>query len=122
MAIGKWVTFSIVGALGYQYQNAALHHLRVLYDIYPVSQTYMEMTSYRGGLATWVRTEGSLPRDLRSWLNGNYRTTSKDDAGIDYFGTPYRGDYDDRGRAQIRSCGRDRRCHNSDDLIMPLGV
>ncbi len=119
--VGKIVTLGIVMALGYQYQNAVVHHLRVLYDIYPVAQTYMEMTSYRSGLHAWVKTEGSLPRDLRGWLNDSYSMAVKDDASVDYFGTPYQGDYDRRGRARLRSCGRDRRCHSSDDLILPLG-
>ncbi len=120
MSMAKLVTFATIGALGYQYQDAALHQLRVLYDIYPVAQTYIEMSSYRSGLVTQMKSGGSLPPDLRAWLNHSYTTVTKDEPGIDYFGTPYRASYDDRGRAQLRSCGRDRRCHSSDDLIMPL--
>jgi xanthosine utilization system XapX-like protein len=118
--VGLALWIATIGALGYQYQDAALHHLRVLYDIYPVAQTYIEMSSYRSGLVAQVKSGGSLPPDLRSWLNDSYTTATKDEPGSDYFGTPYRASYDDRGHAQLRSCGRDRRCHSSDDLIMPL--
>ena len=59
-------------------------------------------------------------RDVRTWLNRNYKAKSQEEAGLDAFGTPYETAVVD-GNWVLRSCGRDRTCATRDDVLTVFG-
>ncbi len=121
--LGKIVTFIVFTFIGYQYQDFALENARVLFDVYPSMQTYLEMTSYSSGLKTYISENSQMPNDLSEWLNLNFTVKTGKEPGVDYFDTPYEGDEDEEDYYIIRSCGRDIDCYTEDDLkitIMPV--
>ncbi len=117
--LGKIVTFVVFTVLGYQYQDIALKHAQVLYDVYPLMQTYLEMTSYSSRLNSYISENGEMPFDLPEWLNQNFTVKTGKEPGVDYFDTPYEGSEDEEDYV-LRSCGRDTYCETEDDLKVAL--
>ncbi|MGA1869364.1 MAG: hypothetical protein ACMUJM_12560 [bacterium] len=119
MKIGKIITLVILAFLLYQYHEIALENARMLIDLYPLMQTYMEMSSYASQIASYVTENGEAPEDLSVWLGRNFNIKGDKDPGEDFFGTPYMVTEED-GEHIFRSCGRDGECHTEDDLVVTL--
>ncbi len=115
----KLVTLAVISFIGYQYHDIALENVKVLRDVFPLIQTYVEMTSYTSSLKTYISEKGEMPWDLPEWLNQNFTVKTGKEPGVDYFNTYYEGDESD-GKYILRSCGRDTVCHTEDDLNVTI--
>lgn len=121
MKLGKWISLGVLGFLGWQHQQLLQQKLAFLLNFYPMAQTYMEMASFRSLLVQYLRDhEGNPPADLRTWLNENFVIRTKEEAGVDFFGTPYQIYLSPEGELFLLSCGADQVCQTEDDLRLPL--
>jgi hypothetical protein len=118
MSLGKLITAGTLVGLGWQQQELLLAQAKRLSEAYPAIRTYVEMSSYRTGLAAYMAAEeGRVPPDLGTWLNETYSSNVKQDAGVDFFGTPYTLERES-ARVILRSCGADRSRGTDDDLVV----
>lgn len=121
MKVGKLVTLLVLGALAWQHQTMLRNQVDLILSVPDLTNTYMEMRTYRIRLARFKEENGgALPSNFRSWVDRNFDTDRKASPTVDFFGTPYLLDRPHMRTPVLRSCGPDGECRTDDDLVMEV--
>ncbi|RMF11661.1 MAG: hypothetical protein D6761_13835 [Candidatus Dadabacteria bacterium] len=122
MKLGKLVSLGVMVGLGWQHQEMVRKQAELITNVMPLVQTYVEMESMKGRLASWLESNNYYwPRDVRALLNSEFKSSSGGEVGVDFFGAPYEGDYQGPDDFPVlRSCGPDLTCGTDDDLVMKI--
>jgi hypothetical protein len=125
MGLGRVVGLGLVGLLIYKQSDAIVSRIAGMKKMMPKAETLVQMNSFLSPLQAHLTNqvlEGEnprLPEDVSSWLTQNFNLSSGKPAGVDVFGTPYRGD-EVKGWLCLRSCGPDKSCGNEDDIVVQV--